>query len=375
MEAGAVAVYLGLVVKRARHIVNLLVLLASLVGTSGCWQMKYLGQAGAGQFKLLQSRRRVVDVLSDPNVSAELKQKLQLAIEARDFGREVLGLRGGDAYTRFIDLGGKPVAYNLSAAYKDRLALKWWAFPIVGRVPYLGYFHKEDAEAEAKKLEAAGLDVHMRPVAGFSTLGYFAEPIFSSMLEGPPYRIVEVVLHEMLHSTIYVPGQSAFNESFATLVGVEGAAQFFRQRGDSDAAARLIAEAERADERERLFSDVLASLQAELKQIYAAEDLSLEQKLDRREVAYIRAQAEYMRLLPPAPGEGLPSFARKKLNNAVVLSYGIYHSNLPRLRELLGRLEGDLPAMIQLTKQALERDLDPDTYMERKLRKKERPID
>ena len=361
----------------ASHMVKQLVYAAFallLLGTSGCWSGRYLAQAGAGQFRLLQQRRKIVDVLGDPAVKEQTKAALRLAVEARDFGRRVLGLRTGDAYTRFIDLGDRPVAYNLSAAYKDKLALKWWAFPIVGRVPYLGYFHKQDAEAEAKRLEQAGFDVHMRPVAGFSTLGYFAEPIFSSMLEGPPHHIVEVVLHEMLHSTIYLPGQSAFNESLATIVGVEGAALFFRQRGQAEDAERLLVDAERAEERERLFGDVLAGLQDELKRIYDA-DLTLPQKLEAREVAFIRAQAEYLRLLPPAPGEPPPAFARRKLNNAIVLSYGIYHSNTPRLRELLRRLDGDLARLVTMVKEAMDRGVDPDSYLERKLRRRERPID
>ena len=141
----------------------------------------------------LQSLRREVKeaelelqaMLGDPAVPETTKERLRLAMAARDFGIKVLGLRGGDAYTRYLETNGKPVAWNVSAAPKDRLRAVMYKFPITGRVPYLGFFKEADARREEARLNALDLDVYVRGVSGYSTLGITSDPIYSSMLEGP----------------------------------------------------------------------------------------------------------------------------------------------------------------------------------------------
>ena len=132
---------------------------------SGCWSGDYLAKQGVGQLKLLRARRRIDDVLHDPAVAAETKRRLALAKEAREFGVRVLGLRGGDEFTRFVDSAGAPIAWNVVAAPKDRLEPHLNRFPIVGAIPYLGFFEEHDARREAERLQAADLDVYVRPPA------------------------------------------------------------------------------------------------------------------------------------------------------------------------------------------------------------------
>src|SRR5262245_9929056 len=247
----------------------------------GCWSANYIAQQGAGQLRLLNQRRRITEVLADPTTDAETRRRLQLAKDARDFGVEVLGLRGGDSFTRFLDTHGAPVAWNVKAAEKDRLRVHWNRFPIVGAVPYLGYFREEDARREAERLRALDLDVVVQGVAGFSTIGYFSDPIYSSMLEGSPQRIVEVVLHEMLHSTMYLPGKSEWNESLATFVGIEGAALFFRTRGGEAEARAVHEEAERRARQAEAFAAFLRPILKSLEELYASA-IAREEKLARR---------------------------------------------------------------------------------------------
>jgi predicted aminopeptidase len=331
---------------------TLLLLLAS-----GCWTGNYLAQQGAGQLRLLHQRRRISEVLADPEVSAETKARLKLAKEARDFGVEELGLRGGDAFTRYLELDGKPVAWNVTAAEKDRLALHVNKFPFVGALPYLGFFKEADARREAARLEKLGFDVHVRAVAGYSTLGMTSDPIYSSMLDGSEARTVEVVLHEMLHGTLYLVGQSAWNESLATFVGLHGAALFFARRGAADTARAVFDEAAESARQEQAFSEFLQPVLDELRQLYASP-ISRDEKLKRREPIFKRAQDEYLRRFPPPPGR-TPSFVRQPLNNAVLLGYAVYHDDSPLHQKLYERVGGDLPLFIRVCKYAVEYVPDP----------------
>jgi predicted aminopeptidase len=338
-----------------------LLLLLSVAG--GCWSGHYLAKQGAGQLRLLQSRRRIDDVLADRSTSPELKRRLTLARDARDFGRTVLGLRGGDAFTRFVDSHGAPIAWNVMAARKDALEPHLNRFPIVGAIPYLGFFDEADARREAERLRGQDLDVFVRPVAGYSTLGMTADPIYSSMLDGADARIVEVTLHEMLHSTVYLPGHSDWNESLATVVGVEGAARFFAARGDAAALAGLAADARRREREQDRFAQFLVPLVTELEQLYAAPSLSTTDKRSQREPIFARAREQFLSQFPPPPGKPPGVFAQQPLNNAVVLSFTTYHRATPEHRRRLARMGGDLKALVKLYRHAVEDEPDPLRYL------------
>jgi predicted aminopeptidase len=327
--------------------------------TSGCWSGNYLAKQGVGQLRLLQSRRRIDDVLHDSTVDAETKRRLQLARDARDFGVRVLGLRGGDAFTRFVDSHGAPIAWNVTAAHKDRLEAHLNRFPIVGAIPYLGFFDERDATVEAKRLAAADLDVYVRPVAGYSTLGITSDPIYSSMLDGPDARIVEVTLHEMTHATVYLAGHTEWNESLATVVGNEGAARFFAARGDALSAASLIADSRKRERDQETFARFLEPVVRALEQLYAST-ATRAQKLQRRESIFASARTTYLSIFAK-PG----SFIEQPLNNAVLLSYSVYHRTTPQQRALLARLGGDLRAFVALCKRAVEDEPDPLAYLTR----------
>ncbi len=329
---------------------------------SGCWSGDYLAKQGVGQLKLLRARRRIDDVLHDPSVPAETKRRLALAKEAREFGVRVLGLRGGDGFTRFVDSHGAPIAWNVTAAEKDRLAAHLNRFPVVGAIPYLGFFAEADAAREAARLRALDLDVYVRPVAGYSTLGLTADPIYSSMLDGSDARIVEVVLHEMTHATVYLAGHSEWNESLATVVGNEGAAQFFAARGDASAAAELVAESRQHELDQEKFARYLEPVVRSLEELYASTALTRAQKLEKRETIFAAARQEFLRQFPPQPGH-TSVFVSTPLNNAVLLSFAVYHRTTPEHHALLRLLGGNLRAFVALCKHAVEDKADPLGYL------------
>jgi predicted aminopeptidase len=187
----------------------------------------YLLRAGYHEAKILARRQPIVDMLRNPDIPAETREKLALVLQARDYAERVLELDTGDSYTLYSRTDGDTLAIVLSAARKDRFEKVTWWFPIVGHVPYRGYFNPRAAERAAERMERRGYDTYLRPIAAFSTLGWFNDPLLSTLLRHDEVPLVNTVIHELTHNSLYLPGQAAFNESFATFVGGRGAIDFF----------------------------------------------------------------------------------------------------------------------------------------------------
>src|SRR5687767_2812351 len=202
----------------------------------------YLSRAGWEEARILAGRKEIARLVDDPATDQATRLKLQLVLAARTFARDSIGLDVGESFTTYSRLRRDTLVLVLSAAYRDRLEAHTWWFPIVGRVPYKGFFDFEAAKREAKKFYDRGYDVALRPSAAFSTLGFFDDPLTSTTLARDTLELVNTVIHELTHNTFYAPGQAVFNESFASFVGARGAAGFFRARGQPDAAAKVDAE-------------------------------------------------------------------------------------------------------------------------------------
>jgi predicted aminopeptidase len=227
-----------------------LVLLLPLL--SGC----YLLTQGYGQLRILLDSRGIDELLADPSVPDKTKFKLLFVREVKSFGEHELGLVRSANYESFYDTQGRPITYIVSACAKDRFQPHLWWFPIVGDVPYKGFFAKADAEAEAASLEKQGYDVSLGMAAAYSTLGYFPDPVLSTMLDYPDEQLAALILHELTHGTIYLPGGTDFNEGLASFVGWQGALEFARkERGIHsqayDRTVRAFAAEERRDAKAR----------------------------------------------------------------------------------------------------------------------------
>ncbi len=340
-----------------RSILSTLLVLSTFCH-QGCTSAQYVGQQAIGQLHLLRIRRHVEEVLADSRTPQAVRDRLTLALAARQFGISVLGLRGGAEFTRYVDTGG-PVAYNLTAADPTSLRLRRWHFPLIGTVPYLGFFERDNALQAERQLKKRGYDTYLRPVSAYSTLGYFISPIYAAMLEpeqpGPrgDVRTVEVILHEMAHSTAYIKSASELNESFATLVGIEGAARFFRERGAA-AESTLVKELAAAEERQsRAFSTWLEPTLKSAGAFYERahkESWSYEKILEQRAELFQRIMKSYRAAFPRGPS--YRSLAEGPLDNAVLLSFGVYHQSSDMQRKLLDSVDGDLKSYIDLYKLA-----------------------
>jgi predicted aminopeptidase len=289
----------------------------------------YVIKAGIAEAKILAARRPIPEVVGDPRTDEGTRGKLVLVLEARAFAADSLGLDVGDSYTSFTRLDKDTLALVLSAAYRDRLASRTWWFPIVGRVPYRGYFSEDDALDAQRDLERDGLDTYLRPTSAFSTLGWFADPLLSTLLRYDHVDLVSTVLHELSHNHLFVSGQVRFNESFATFVGDVGAIEFFcgREGGGPDTVWCRRAEARWRDA-ER-FSRFMDDLVAGLQEIYTDPELPPEEKVRRREGVFEAFRERFTTTLQPSlEASSFASFLTTPLNNATLLSRMLYYHRL-----------------------------------------------
>jgi len=313
----------------------------------------YVLRAGYEEAKLLSRRRPIADVRADPSVSEEDRRKLALVVRARTFAREGLGLDAGDSYTTYAPVDSDTLLLVVSAAEKVRFQQYTWWFPIVGHVPYKGYFRFDDALREAARLEGEGLDTYVRPSAAFSTLGWFNDPLLSTVLRAPDVFLVGTVIHEITHNTIYLPSQVAFNESFANFVGDVGAAELLcGMEGEEDLRCR---QARAAWDDDLLFGRFLSDLVAALEDLYAREDLVDSAKLAAREDVFEAARRTFeVDVRPHLRVLSFAGFLEGELNNAALIGRRLYYDRLDLFAAAHDALGGDLRRTIARIVEAAE---------------------
>lgn len=223
----------------------LLLLLGILAGvaliTAATPLGRYIVRGALAEAKILEHRRSIAAMAADSATPPAVRAKLQLVIEARRFAVDSLGLPAKNAFIQYSKLEHDTLVLVLSGAYRDELRSVTWWFPVVGRVPYKGFFDFEEAKRAETELQAEGYDTYLRPSPAFSTLGFFNDPLLSTTLGEDSLDIVNTVVHELTHNKFYAKGEAVFNESFASFVGARGGERFFAARGDTASARRSAA--------------------------------------------------------------------------------------------------------------------------------------
>jgi predicted aminopeptidase len=300
---------------------------------------RYLVRAAWAEGKILARRRAIADIIADSTARPAVTAKLRLVLAARAFASDSIGLRAKQSFTTYSPLDRDTLVLVLSGAYRDRLASRTWWFPIVGRVPYKGFFDFTAARAAARQLEADGFDVYLRPSPAFSTLGWFNDPLLSTSLAADSLDLANTVIHELTHNTFYASGQAVFNESFANFVGARGSAWFFRSRGSSAAADQE--DARWSDE--KLLARFWGKLYHTVDSAFKAHPTDSLARLAARDTLYSRARRELVDSLGPQlrtiSSRGLE---RVRLDNAALLAHRLYATDLDVFDALWAQQGGDL---------------------------------
>ena len=315
-------------------------LVAGLFSTTGCSTLGYYSQAAIGQLGVLSSSMPVEQAVDDPAIDEQLRLKLLELPGIRRFAVDELGLPASDSFARYLPLERGAMVWSVVAAPVDDLAPRQWCYPVVGCASYRGYFDEDNAQAFANELAAAGWDVAVEPVPTYSTLGWFDDPLPSTVAAWPLPQIAGLVFHELAHEALYVPGDSAFNEAYATLVEQEGVRRWLAQRGS-------VAEQAQQTQREQRRQDFLALLRASQRSLEAlyASPLGREQKLSLKAEVFAGMQASYLALKRQWGGyAGYDRWFDRPLNNAHLASVSTYHGLMPAMRRLLEQAAGDLTA-------------------------------
>lgn len=312
-----------------RHLPLVPLLLALLL--NGC--SSYYGQLAEGQWQLLSQRQPIARLVADPATPPELRRRLQLSSAARDFASAQLALPQNDSYRSFVDLQRPYVVWNVFATEEFSVAAREHCFPIAGCVAYRGYFDQGRARGAAALLAEQGLDTWVAGVEAYSTLGWFDDPLLSSMLRRDDARLVAVIIHELAHQRFYLPGDTAFNESYASFVEQEGLRQWYAMRNETPPTAD--------DAHRRVFIEQVLASRARLEQLYAS-DLPPEQMRKQKTAEFERLRSEYRSLRDRHwPGDTrYDAWFSAPLNNARLLPFGLYDQWVPafaRLFEEQGR--------------------------------------
>ncbi len=285
--------------------------------------VRYLTRAGFEETRILQARQPIDRMIRDSNVAPDTRASLSLVLETRDYAA-TLGLAAKKTYTTFADVERDTLLLVLSASPKDCLCPHTWKYPIVGRVPYKGFFDFDMARRAADDMERRGYDTYVRPSAAFSTLGWFNDPLLSTALTRDSVDLSALVFHEIAHNTLYVKSATPFNESFAQLVGYRAAQSFFLSRGDSARAARA---AGRWHD-EVLLSGYYGDLTQRLDSLYSSGADSAALDSGRAEVARWAKQTLEDSVGPRFRTYHVGPLTERPINNARIIAARIYRTRL-----------------------------------------------
>lgn len=307
------------------------------MSSTGC-QLSYYMHSAYYQTKLLQSRKSIDYALEHGHLNEIQKAKLRLVGDAKKFAEQKLGLKKTSNYTTFVQLDEPYVTYIVQASFPMELKPYLWKFPFVGEVPYKGYFRKKLAEEEAAELRTREFDVFTRGVSAYSTLGWFQDSVLSSMLRYEDYDLVETIIHETVHTTLFIKDAAEFNERMATFLGHEGMMKFYRERGTEGETQLKKAEADAFDQ--KLFSAFLTREVEELKKWYESGkgQITPDAKATRLKEIQARFSAD---VRPKMKTKAYEEFEKKELNNAILLAYRTYEYSLEDFAKLHEKMGSD----------------------------------
>lgn len=325
-------------------------LLLALVVALAQWELVTYGiLQGKGQMYIIWNARPVEEYMKAPDFPDSLKAKLVLINQVRQFAIDSLSLKDTKNYKTLYDQKGQEVMWVVMASEPFRLKEKEWTFPVIGSVPYKGFFDRERAVKLKEELEKEGWDVNMRNPGGWSTLGWFTDPILSKMLERSEGDLANLIIHEMSHATIFVKDSIDFNENLSTFIGDRGAEQFLLSVYGPESNEYVTYMNEDRDY--FMFADHMLRGAGKLDSLYntmkADDPIEQKSRLKREMIQKIVASMDTLSLSTSSPKPSL-RYEEDLPNNAYFMNFIRYQAKQEIfLQEWKTRFGGDLKAYIE----------------------------
>lgn len=303
---------------------------------------------GLGQAEVLWNAEAIDDLMEDPNLVDSIKQKFIYIQEVKKFAEDSLGLKPTENYSSFYDQKGKPILWVVTASPEFKIEAKEWCFPIAGCFPYKGFFDLEKAQKEEEQLKLENWDTEIDEVNAWSTLGWFKDPILSSMLQRSEGRLAELIIHESTHATLYVKDSVQFNENLASFIGKKGAERYLNYRfGKYSTESKEYLSRQKKN---KIFKQYMQSALSTLDSLYQQLDssLSLEKKRLLKEQWIGDLKTGLLATDYYEDKEiGKKRMEKFKPNNAYFSGFRTYSRELPFLeKQLKNKFNGDLKSMI-----------------------------
>jgi predicted aminopeptidase len=313
-----------------RWLVRLLTI-SFVLSSTGCAQLSYYAQATQGQLGLVASAKPIDQWLADPNVSDQLKQRLTRTQQIRKFAVQELDLPDNGSYTRYAELNRPYVVWNVIATPELSMKPVQWCFPIAGCVDYRGYYRKEDAQRFAQELRGQGYEVRVSGVPAYSTLGWFNDPVLSTFIAYPEAEVARMLFHELAHQVAYAPGDTPFNESFATTVESIGVEQWLDKHGNPDSRERY----RQFRQRKRDFIDLLTQHRQRLEEVFAT-DISDDEKRNQKALVITSLKQSYHHIKDEKWGgySGYDQWFNEPITNAHFVLVATYEELVPAFQAL-----------------------------------------
>lgn len=337
-----------LAVRRVLHALCLAVCLALADCAHPDGALGYYWQSVQGHVQILRAARPIDDWIAREDIAPTLRERLRLAQRARAFAVSELGLPDNDSYRRYADLQRPAAVWNVVASPPDALRLHTWCFPLTGCIGYRGYFQEADAQAEGERLAAQGLEVEVYGVPAYSTLGYLnwmgGDPLLSTFVGWPEGEFVRLLFHELAHQVVYAPGDTLFNESFATAVERLGSERWLATQSSPEVRQAFAA----SEARRQQFRALARATRERLAAIYAQKEAEkpMDQALNATKneamqdfrAAYATLRASWR--ATPAQLAGYDRWVARA-NNASFAAQAAYDEWVPAFEALHAQAGGD----------------------------------
>lgn len=314
----------------------------------GCASPAYYSQAISGHMGIMRQRKDIEEILRSDETDRERARELELSVEIREFASSNLLLPDNGSYTQYVQTGKEAVTWNVVAAPEFSLQPKQWCFIVSGCVPYRGYFNVEDARRLAMKLGEDGYDTAVSPAIAYSTLGWFDDPLLDTMFQYSDEQLAAFIFHELAHQGLYVRGDTAFNEAYASFIGETGVRLWLDSSGRSD---RLPAWEEQQMAGIQ-FNALLRQTQEDLKELYSS-GLPAGRMRHGKSIVYEDQKAAYRQLVESQwNGRGyFDSLMSREMNNARMALVSSYRGGVCAFERLYRSVQGDMARFQQLAKQ------------------------